>query len=447
MEKIIWREGMLLKPQHLQQQDRFLAHQQRTLLSLAQSCNWGFYQLELDQQYLMMGKIVISHAAGILPDGTLFAIRGDNAPSVDVPADTFDTMVYLVLPIVREQSAECRLASESEVLTPWVASEQLLYDANHGSNNSTAALCARHDFRILIETTQNSAVLQDQNHWIRLPLCHIADRSADAVITLDDQYQPPYLHMGGCATYLQYGREVINLLSNRADVIAGRLQSHGRFGGSELGDFLMLTMMNRYETEFRHLCQLKQVHPERFFLALASLAAELTSFNSETRRPDPALLYVHTDQYQVMATVVHLLRQQLSQVLEQHVVALQLQQRKYGIQVSPLQDRTLLDTAQFILVAKADCEQEQLRLRLPAQIKIGPVEQIRQMVNLHLPGIALKALASAPRQLPYQANHIYFALEFDSAMRSQFETSGGFALHVAGEFPELELSLWAVRNN
>ncbi len=100
-----------------------------------------------------------------------------------------------------------------------------------------------------------------------------------------------------------------------------------------------------------------------------------------------------------------------------------------------------------MLTAQADCEQEQLRNRLPAQMKVGPVEQIRQMVNLHLPGINLRSLAAAPRQLPFHARHIYFSLELDAAMRSRLESSGGFALHVAGEFPELQLSLWAIRNN
>lgn len=447
MEKVIWREGMLLKPQHLQQQDRYYAHQQKTLLNQVSPFNWGFYQLEIDPQYLMMGKIVVTHASGIFPDGTLFSLGSGQVVAIDVPKDTYDTQVSLVLPVTQPQSAEFRLQEEQDAITPWVAFETLVYDANYGHNSCNPTLCARHDLRLLIEHDADDRSSASNQHWIKLPLCRIADISADQVVTLEEHYQPPFLHMGGCPVYLRYGREAINLLANRADVISGRLRSHGRFGGSELGDFLMLTMINRYEAELRHLFQLKQIHPERLFLTLISLYAELTSFSSESRRPNADLVYSHQDQYEVMTNVMHALRQQLSQVIEQHVIALPLQQRKYGIQVSPLQDRTLLDSAQFILAAKADCEQEQLRQRLPAQIKVGPVEQIRQMVNLHLPGIALKSLSSAPRQLPYNANQIYFALEFDSAMRTQFETSGGFALHVAGEFPGLELYLWAVRNN
>ena len=74
MNKIVWQEGMLLRPQHLQQQDRYYQQQTRHLLQTSVPNNWGFFEIAIDQQYLMMGKIVISHAAGILPDGTLFRI-------------------------------------------------------------------------------------------------------------------------------------------------------------------------------------------------------------------------------------------------------------------------------------------------------------------------------------------------------------------------------------
>ena len=107
----------------------------------------------------------------------------------------------------------------------------------------------------------------------------------------------------------------------------------------------------------------------------------------------------------------------------------------------------MLEHAQFVLTAKADGDPEQLRAKLPAQLKIGPVEQIRQMVNLHLPGITLRPLSAAPRQLPFHARQLYFSLELESSMRAQLESSGGFALHVAGDFAELQLNLWAIRNS
>ena len=447
MERIVWREGMLLRPQHLQQQDHYYQHQFRKLLQMTSPCNWGFFEAEIDKQYLMMGKVVVSRAAGILPDGTLFRIGENDHPAVEVKKDLYDALVYLALPLVTGNAVENRLAEEHQVVTPFVSFEKLAYDTNYGERNSCAVLCCRHDFRLLVEPAGGNNELLDEASWIKMPLCRISDVSTDGVVTLDEHFQPSFLHFGECAPYQGYLRELVNLLAHRGDTLAGRIRNTGRFGTSEVGDFLMLALINRNETRLRHLMQFRQIHPERVFMEMVSLHSELASFNGDSRRPLNELSYIHTAQYACFHRVMSELRLHLSQVIEQHAVELPLQSRKYGILVSPLQDRTLLDNSQFVLTAQADCEQEQLRNRLPAQMKVGPVEQIRQMVNLHLPGINLRPLAAAPRQLPFHARHIYFSLELDAAMRAQLESSGGFALHVAGEFPELQLSLWAIRNN
>jgi type VI secretion system protein ImpJ len=133
-------------------------------------------------------------------------------------------------------------------------------------------------------------------------------------------------------------------------------------------------------------------------------------------------------------------------VLEQHAIELPLQQRQYGIQVAPLQDHKLLSSSAFVLAASAQCDSEELRNRLPAHLKVGPVERIRQLVNLHLPGIKVKPLAVAPRQIPFHSGKSYFALELTSEEQAQLESSGGFAFHVSGEFSGLELKFWAIRN-
>jgi type VI secretion system protein ImpJ len=447
MDRIVWREGMLLRPQHLQQQDRYYQHQFSELLLTAHPYNWGFFDIEIDRQYLMMGKVVVSRAAGILPDGTLFRIDTNNHPAVELKKDLYDAIIYLALPLVTGNSVENRLAEETQVVTPLVSFEKLAYDTNYGERNSCAVLCCRHDFRLLVEQAGSSNGLLDEASWIKMPLCRISDVSADGVVTLDDHFQPSFLHFGECAQYQGYLRELVNLLAHRGDTLAGRIRNAGRFGTSEVGDFLMLELINRNETRLRHVLQLKQIHPERVFMEMASLHSELSSFSGETRRPLADLNYIHTAQYTCFHRVMNELRQHLSQVMEQHAVELPLQTRKYGILVSPLQDHTLLNSSQFVLTAQADCEQEQLRNKLPAQMKIGPVEQIRQMVNLHLPGITLRPLSTAPRQLPFHARQLYFSLELDAGMRAQLENSGGFALHVAGDFPELQLTLWAIRNS
>jgi type VI secretion system protein ImpJ len=88
---------------------------------------------------------------------------------------------------------------------------------------------------------------------------------------------------------------------------------------------------------------------------------------------------------------------------------------------------------------------EVVRTGFPPQVKIGSVEKIRDLVNLQLPGIGLRPLPVAPRQLPFHAGFTYFELDRGSEYWKQLATSAGFAMHVAGEFPGLQMQFWAIR--
>jgi type VI secretion system protein ImpJ len=52
----------------------------------------------------------------------------------------------------------------------------------------------------------------------------------------------------------------------------------------------------------------------------------------------------------------------------------------------------------------------------------------------------------APRQIPYSANVVYFELDSDNPIWGKMTTSGGIAVHVAGDYPGLSMELWAIRS-
>ena len=98
-----------------------------------------------------------------------------------------------------------------------------------------------------------------------------------------------------------------------------------------------------------------------------------------------------------------------------------------------------------MLAVKAAVPDEVLRRHFPNQVKIGPVESIRELVNVALPGIRVRPLPVAPRQIPYHVGVTYFDLDRSGEYWTQLQTSGGIAIHVAGEFPRLEMALWAIK--
>lgn len=441
LHKVIWQEGMLLRPQHFQQSDRYFEHQLKTRTQKLGNYAWGFFSLEIDRQFLNMGKLVVSQASGILPDGSLFELDSEREPlALDIPPNTGNTPVYLALPLVTGNHIESRRLEQKDVLARYIAADIEVADSNAGDSNSSQVSTGRMDFRLLLGDQQSDQA------YVRLKLCEILDTTPDGVISLDPEFIPSYVNFQTSGYLLSCLKEVISMLAHRGDTLADRIRASGKVGGAEVGDFMMLQLINRHEPVLRHYLGLDQVHPEQIYRELLGLLGELATFSGESKRPRLEGRYQHSDQAASFRKLMDAIRQVLSMVLEQHAIELLLQQRQYGIQVSPLHDHKLLATASFVLAASAQCDSEELRTRLPAHLKVGAVERIRQLVNLHLPGIRVKPLPVAPRQIPFHAGKTYFALELSPEDKAQLEQSGGFAFHVSGDFSGLELKFWAVRD-
>lgn len=175
-----------------------------------------------------------------------------------------------------------------------------------------------------------------------------------------------------------------------------------RAGVAEVSDFLLLTVINRTIPVMRHLTMIENLHPEDLYRICAGLAGELSVFMTPEKQPPELPPYRHDDLTSSFAPVIRILRQYLSSVLEQTAIPIKLEERKYGISVGVIADRKLLGSAGFVLAVDADIPAEDVRRHFAGQAKIGPVEEIRQLVNSALPGITLRPMpgGATPNPLP-----------------------------------------------
>ncbi|WP_348756900.1 type VI secretion system baseplate subunit TssK, partial [uncultured Aquincola sp.] len=253
------------------------------------------------------------------------------------------------------------------------------------------------------------------------------------------------LHVAAHPVLDSYQREVLGMVRQRSEALAARLAQPGRAGVGEIADFVFLQTLNRTEPLLAHLPQLPVLHPERLYTVLLQLAGELSTFR-ERKRPADYPPYRHDDLAPCFRAVMGDLRQSLSMVLEQTAIPIELQERNHGVRVAIIADIELQRRAQFVLAVNAQMPSEALRARFPSQVKIGPAERIRDLVNLALPGVAVKPMPVAPRQIPYHGGFSYFELETrGSELWQQLERSAGLALHVSGDFPGIEFEFWAIR--
>ena len=432
---------MFLQPQHFQQQDRHVARLVDGRVGMSFAYPWGFHSLAIDEAALHQGKLAVSQASGVFGDGTPFSLPADDpAPlAIDIGGDVRDEKVVLAVVLSRPGVAESDVEDMSTAMPPrFRASEMEVADSHAASLRQAPLQIGRLNIRLMLERDANEG-------YSCLGIARVAERRTDGRILLDPQYVPALLHVAGNAVTDGFLREIIGLLHQRGEALAARLAQPGRAGVGEIADFLLLQVCNRYEPLLAHARQLPVLHAEEFFAMLLALAGDLSTFR-ESKRPTELPAYNHDDPARCFYPLMNDLRQSLSMVREQSAIPIELQERKRGVRVAIIPDVELQRTAAFVLAVNAQMNSEQLRARFPTQVKIGPVERFADLLSLQLPGVGLRALPIAPRQIPFHAGFCYFELETrGNEMWRQLETSSGLALHVAGDFPGLELEFWAIR--
>jgi type VI secretion system protein ImpJ len=439
--KVVWTEGLFLQPQHLQQHDRYFERLVRVSTAALRPFSWGLTQLDLNADLLTLGKFAMRSAAGVLPDGTPFSMPDDvdHPQPLDIAETARNNIVYLLLPTRQPGGTETAPADQQETVARFAVAEHEAIDSNAGYQGSATVPIGKLRLRYATEG-------EGRDGHAAIGLARIAEVRADRSIILDEGYIPPLLLTTASATLSGFVTQLQGLLHHRAEALAGRVSESATRGAAEIADYLMLQLCNRYEPLFTHLAgTLGQLHPETFYQTAVALAGELATFTETRKRPAAFPTYRHDDLQATFRPVMAALRQSLSAVLEQNAVPIPLQERKFGIRVGPIADRTLVASATWVLAVKAQMPAEALRRGFPNMVKIGPVEQIRELINVALPGVAVRALPVAPRQLPYYAGTTYFELDRSSPYWAALARSGGIAIHVAGEVPGLEMECWAIR--
>ena len=441
-DKVVWQEGMFIRAQHFQQQDRHAARQLQARTESLRPHPWGLTELSVDRDLLAAGRFALSAASGVMEDGTPFSIPASaDAPlPLDLREGTRNAIVYLALPLHQDGNPEVTAldSSEDELRARYALRRFQAFDTHSASTIAAELGVARLRLRYLLETDEHAG-------YSCIGLARVVEVHADRRVVLDERYVPPCLRISATSVLANLAAELVGLLGQRGEVLAARLGQPGARGVADISDFLLLQAVNRWRPLIAHWADAGDVHPETVFSTLVQVAGELATFTSPDKRAASYPAYRHDDLQRSFAPVVADLRRSLSMVLETNAVAIPLRDPKFGIRVGMITDRNVLNASQFVIAVSADIPGEQLRRLFPAKVKIGAVEHIKELVNVALPGIAINALPVAPRQIPFKSGAAYFELDRGSPHCQQMKNSGGFAIHVSDEFPNLTIELWAIR--
>jgi len=255
---------------------------------------------------------------------------------------------------------------------------------------------------------------------------------------------PPSLITGAHANIEGWIDRVVGWINNKVDELSRYAADPTAGGGLQSADYFMLQILNRHSPVLRHFRRSRYVHPERFYEELLRLAGEIATFASAERRAQEYTVYDHDDLHNTFEPVLRDIQAFLSVSFGRRALRLEIIERAQNAFVSAIRDRSLFRTANLILEVAARRPLTEIQSQFPYLFKIGPNTKMNEIVHANLPGVGLVHLPTPPPQIRALADHVYFLLDRNSPLWSDFSTAQAIAMHFSGDWPELELELWAV---
>jgi type VI secretion system protein ImpJ len=440
LQKVLWSKGVMLSPQHLQMQDRFLEDLIAFGLGAVAFSPWGFRRLTLDHEALAAGSLALVEAAGLMPDGLPFDVPAADAAPPPKPLEEHWTGerealdVFLAVPERRPGGRNVSLAAGDRGAR-FVAEVALRRDENTGQGEKPIQL-ARKNLRLLADDEG-----LDGHALLRVAR---VTRAPTGQFQPDPRFVPPLLDLGA-SDYLQsLARRLVEILSARSASLSGarrhRSQGLADFGVADIANFWLLYTVNTHLPLFRHIHEVRRGHPAALYEAMLALAGALTTF-STTVHPRGFPPYDHTDLGGCFTALDVTLRELLETVVPANHAALPLQRVEPTIYATAIDQDRYLAAPQLFLAVQADLRPEELLRRVPQLLKVSSGDRVHRLIKQALPGVALRHVEKPPAALPVKLDYQYFQLDKSGPDWDAIATARNLAVYAPVEFPNPRFEL------
>jgi type VI secretion system protein ImpJ len=438
--KVSWSEGLFLRPHHLQQGDRYLENMVETRVRHVTPYPWGFAHIEVDRDLAQQSKFALRRAMGVMPDGTIFDIPANSplpAP-VEVPEAAATQLVWLSMPAKANNTREID-ASGSDSGSRFVTGTETIID-------SSSHLRVEEEIDVAYPRLSYEIRKTSKPGFVGLPIARIVE-VRDRTVVLDEKFAPPLLICAAHPTVDGWLDRVIGWITHKLDELARYAADATAGGGLQSADYLMLQMLNRNIPVLEHFRRSRYVHPERLYEELLRIAGELATFATHERRARSYTAYDHDNLEDTFAPILRDIQEFLSARMDRRAIRLELVERAPNAYVSTIRDRTLFRSATLILEVSARRSLTEIQHQFPNYIKVGPNTKMNEIVHAHLPGVSLVHMPTPPPQIRAISDHVYFYLDRTSPLWPEFSVASAIGLHFSGDWPELQMELWAVRED
>lgn len=432
--KILWGEGLFLRPQHFQRQDAYhearLAQAMRWLRPHA----WGLAALDVDEDALAAGLLRVLSLQAVMPDGEIVcAPRDDELPEpVPLEAAEAGSTWELVLEPMRADAANYASGDDRSLAARYAAHASAARDWFTGAPEAELVVLRR---RPRLQPAGSAG--------IGVPLLRLRRRAAGGC-ELDRDFVPPALVLAGAPSLLALQRRVIERLRVRLAALHGlRLGTAGLGVDTRAADPAALALMQAAGAGCARLAQLGPGSaPEQLFGVLLELAGALSAFAPEPAADLPA--YTHADAGAGFAALEALLRERLEAVAAERCISIAFDESRASLRVARLDAAAPGPGTTLYLSAQADMPLAALIEAVPARLKLGAPEDLERLVHSAVSGVRLVHAAQWPAALPLPPGACCFLVEPQGPWYERLLQARALAVHVPDGLPGLRLGLHAL---
>ncbi|PHV24940.1 type VI secretion system baseplate subunit TssK [Janthinobacterium sp. BJB426] len=441
--KLLWGEGLFLRPQHFQQQDHY--HEQRLHESVKalHPYAWGVNQLQIDRDALANNSLRLLELSLVFQDGEIYNAAGsDELPDAldlgNVPSSLQSVTFHAALPAFKPFGGN------------FAASGQPNNAARYAQANlSTPDLytqAAQAELTYLKKTLRLVADAEPRDSYVSFPLLRLR-RLSTGGFEQDPAFVPPSLSIRSAPLLFLQLRRLIDALQAKVNALYGHHREPSKsvieFRSGDMSSFWLLHTASAAYASLSHYFHHPGLHPERLYEQLLALAGGLMTFSRSHALADLPP-YRHADPGPAFAQLHAMIRELLDTVISSKYFAIALTETKPSYHHGKLDSEKIDAKTAFYLGVSADMAGVELVDVVPLRFKVGAPDDVEKFVLSALPGVRLQHAPQVPAAVPVRPDMFYFTIEAKGQMYERMLQAQSLLVYVPSGMRELKLELVAV---
>lgn len=435
---IHWHEGLFLRPQHLQQQDRVQADRIGLHLDLMDRFHWGVFALEFERASLKNRTVEIARCGIVFPSGDI-ALAPENAQveprsfSDHLPPAGQPIEVFVGLPRIRPNEPN---VVDSEVRgtesARWRVRTLEINDLVSGERPSAVPFAVS-NLRILFGD-------EDRGAFECVKVAEVIQRGAD-LFELSELFLPPCLRLDAVPEMQRVCNRVRDAVAATARSLHGMKRERGDVDARfQIG----LMTVNSHVGPIVQMVGSGNTHPFEFYKSMSGLVGALSSFSADAEAWD-VQPYTHENPGPAFRDAAKKVEDYLDLAFPRKFIEVRLSwvggQEWYE---AGLTDEHFNEGYRYSLAfAAAQQPPEAVRTQVHAKAKVGAPERIPTLRNLALRGVAIKPMDGPPPEVPRRPA-AYFHIDPVGPEWDKVREGKRISVYLPGQ-SDLSVSLFIIR--